>query len=670
MTSKRQEAPDRKTAHGPREAGRRVVHDLESLLGRSKQALLELAAGLNIKGVSKLAKAELAKRVHAAQSAEPEAEPARRAPAGRAAPGPSAKASAPARAPAPAAKGPAEKPASAKAPVEKAPAKAPPAKAPAAKASPAPAASAPPRGAVEPQPAPVPAPPAMDEVPTAAARAVTPEPPPGGAVPTERPSPAAAARLDLGVPSPARAREEHIPWSYGIDRVTAMPVDPDTLYVYWEVTDSAIDRARAALGAAGEGAWLNLRVFDTSGIIFDGGNAHSWFDHGLGRSDRQWFFRIGKPSSSATVEIGMRAPDGGFARIARSSRVDFPPVAPSAWSDPEWMTVLAGGETVHAGRGGPVRPGDGHAPPMGGGAERHEHVPVWVLLEPGEGERRFRELFGEHWERIEWREGGGEGWYELQGRLEWQVGPMVSSWEEGPFHYPVQVDPPSRSTWEGGAVAYTQGGVTRVVYGPWQVMIRNLHGRAEHAVLGRWQIYRSWATNGGIEEVQRLATGIGAGAPGGASERVAASAFLWRVGSEERLGGASEVWRLGASEVRLRGASEILLAGASERRLMGASERRLMGASEWRLGGASERQLMGASERARRGASEWRLGGASERHLGGASERALRGASEQRLGGGSEERLGGAPGFTGSPGPDDGDWNWPPADDSSAPGRE
>jgi hypothetical protein len=689
MVSKRQESADRRAAASPREGGKgapTAAPDLEALLGRPRQELLELAADLGLKAVSKLAKPELARRVHEAQAA---VVPARAAAAGKAAPAGPARALAE-KAPAekvPAAKGAALKPA----PGGKAAGAKPAARTSAAKAEkPPPGAAAektaPPERAAgkaaarEPAERPstpvarAPEPPTEPPARTVHAAAPEPpappehtavaEPPAAGEIPKEPPNPAAAARLDLGHASPARPREEHIPWSYGQDRVTAMAVDPETLYVYWEVTDPAIERARAALGAAGEAAWLNLRVHDTTGIIFDGGNAHSWFDHGLGRSDRQWFFRIGKPSSSATVEIGLRAPDGGFVRIARSSRVDFAPVAPGAWSEPEWMTVLASGEPVHAGRGAPVRPGEGGgAGQVGrgfGGVGRHEHVPVWILLEPGEGERRFRELFGEHWERIEWQEGGAEGWYELQGRLEWQVGPILSSWEEGPFSYPVAVEPPTRSSWEGGAIAYTQGGITRVVYGPWQVVIRNLGGRAAHAVVGRWQIFRSWATSGGLEEIQRMATRLDT--PGGASERTAASAWLWRAGSEERLGGASELWRIGASEVRLRGASELLYAGASERRAMGASERHWAGASEWRLGGASERQLQGASEWRLGGASEWQLQGASERRLGGASERVLGGASEARLGG-SEGRLGGPQGQA------EDDWDWPPAG-PSAPGRE
>src|SRR6266536_4970747 len=64
---------------------------------------------------------------------------------------------------------------------------------------------------------------------------------------------------------PRAPRVEHIPWGYGQDRVTAMVVDPNRVYAYWEVTDPAIERARRGLGAGGKDAWLNVRVYDITG---------------------------------------------------------------------------------------------------------------------------------------------------------------------------------------------------------------------------------------------------------------------------------------------------------------------------------------------------------------------------------------------------------------------
>ena len=437
--------------------------------------------------------------------------------------------------------------------------------------------------------------------------------------------PAAIAKLDLG-PGAAAAEKppETIPWSYGQDRVTAAAVDPNRLFVYWEVTDPAIERARAGLGPGGADAWLDLRVYDTTGRIFDGTNAHSYFDHGIGRDDRQWFFQIGKPSSSAYVELGMRSRAGHFVKIVRSGRVDFPRNAPVQEDTPEWLTVRAhSGEAFSAGRGGAHLP----SPPRPGAPAGA--IPVLEVAPGASGpdgfERRIWQLLHGEGHRVEWQQLlGGAGWFQLEGRVEWEGPVLVTRWEAGPFTYPVTVEPPTREAWEGQSFAFRVGEVTHVVYGPWQVVIRNLGSFSERGEIARWEVFRSWVSESGREV--RLARLSVAGRPVGASEALGASERRWLAGSERRLGGASELFRVGASEIRMRGASETLFAGASQWVAPGASERRLGGASEVRMRGASERRLGGASES--------RLGGASEARLGG---------SEGRLGG-SERRLAPQPG--------------------------
>lgn len=436
--------------------------------------------------------------------------------------------------------------------------------------------------------------------------------------------PSATAKLDLGPAGKAEKPVAHIPWGYGQDRIVAAAVDPDRLFVYWEVTDAAIEHARANLGPAGAGAWLNLRVHDTTGLIFDGTNAHGHFDHRIERSDRQWFFDIGKPTSTAHVEVGMMSTEGYFVRIARAGRVEFPRKEAAAWADPEWLTVIPGSGEVHGAGSGMSGPapgaGPGGVPGWQGRPQQGEPPPpfapiaLWMLHESGENrEKRIAELLAAGWERVEWKEEHGEGWYELQGRVEWMGPTTITSWQAGPFSHPVEVEPPARSEWRGPSVSFKVGGVTHVIYGPWQVVIRNLGARQERTVLGRWEMYRSWVAGEGVEVIQP-------GTPEqprmpGASEALGASERRWGWGSEVRLGGASELWRLGASELRLGGASELLFAGASERMAAGASERRLGGASEWAFRGGSEQRLGGASEQVRGGASEKRLGG-SEGRLG------------------------------------------------------
>ena len=400
-------------------------------------------------------------------------------------------------------------------------------------------------------------------------------------------------RLDLVLPTEAPVELEHIPWGYGQDRVTAMVVDPEHLYVYWEVTDEAMERARADLGPGGRDAWLNLRVYDVTNRIFDGTNAHSYFDHPVSRSDRQWFFTVGKPASTAVVELGLRSHEGYFVRITRSGRAEFPRREPVSPGGVEWLTVRAATGEI----GEPsadVRPPA--VIPTGLGLPAPGEVRVWDIRRTHagtDGEWIIRdESFGAEWTATEWT---GER------RIEWE-GPLIrTSWEAGPFAYPVE---PPRYLEErhGGTVTVRSvDGGTHIVYGPWRVVIRGLGARAERRLLAVWEIHRSWVAHAG----SALLTPGGMGRTAGGSEQVAlgASERGWRAASELRLGGASELYRLGASELRYLGASETSYVGASERRLGGASELRFRGASELLQAGYA-----GASERQQRGASEGRLG--------------------------------------------------------------
>jgi len=248
-----------------------------------------------------------------------------------------------------------------------------------------------------------------------------------------------AQKFDIG--DKQSQKPQYIPWGYDEDRVTAMAVDPEGLFVYWEVTDAAIERARAGLGPGGPSAWLNLRVYDVTNRIFDGTNAHAYFDHKLERGDRQWFFHIGKPTSTACVEVGLKSLEGHFVRIARSARIDFPRREPAPWQEPEWLTVHSAsgpvgspfragqGEEAHGGAGEPSYPA-----PSGGPGQGH-------TFEYGQGHhelvhRIIAQMIEHRWD---WERVFSYEWASALSTVEWQ-GPIVrTSWEAGPFTFPVEV---------------------------------------------------------------------------------------------------------------------------------------------------------------------------------------------------------------------------------------
>jgi hypothetical protein len=435
------------------------------------------------------------------------------------------------------------------------------------------------------------------------------------------------AKFDLGPDAGDAPMPGHIPWGYGADRVTAMAIDPRRLFVYWEVTDAAIEASRKALGRGGADAWLNLRVYDITGRLFDGTNAHSAFDEGVSRDDRQWFFEIGKPTSTACIELGLKSSEGFFVKIARSGRVDFPREAPAGEAAVEWLTV----RTASGPAGAPVVGGaplpDGVGGAFDGGALGGQSADDWQGWTDEAGFPVPGGAVHETETGWEWREVEAQALASESGALEW-TGPVHrSEWQSGPLTFPVDV-PTMLEQHETGEISMRfQDGVAHVVYGPWQVVIRGVSARAERRVLATWEFRRTVEVAGGsVRE--------GEGDVGGRWEPVAPGASEWRFVP----GGASERRWMGASELLARGGSEVYMVGASERRFRGASERLFTG--------ASERRFRGASERLQRGASERRLGGASERTtaagLGGASERQLQrqvpgplGASES--GGGARD---------------------------------
>jgi len=407
------------------------------------------------------------------------------------------------------------------------------------------------------------------------------------------------SKFELGGSSPP-IDAGNVPWSYGHDRITAMVRDPDSAYVYWELTDQGIAAARSRLGAAGQHGWYNLRVYDTTGRDFDGTNANDYFDVRVERDDREHYLMVRRPTSSMHAEIGIKTHEGYFQAVARSGRADFPRSSPSPNSTLEWMTVTSddappAAEPYRSRYAGPEPPlpgregagyvdvwRAGYAPSFDAGAHGEMHRP-WSTSTHRTVERTAHV---ERWWRL-------DAW-----RSEWRGGLRFLSWEHAdqrrifvellgdtPIHYQI----------EGGEM---------VAYGPWHVTIRGFDGEVGRRVLATWSVRWVRASTPVVERWQHVVEReilssfereqvlVGGSEQARLLERGASE--LWRIGGSER------VW-LGASEWMAAGGSETLWAGASERLWLGASERLYLSASE-RLGGSEHRQ--GASPT-----------GGSEQHL-------------------------------------------------------
>lgn len=401
------------------------------------------------------------------------------------------------------------------------------------------------------------------------------------------PEQSARAKFDRG--TRAERPAEQIPWGYGVDRITAMVIDPDRMFLYWEVTDEGIARACRGLGVDVDSneVWLNLRVHDVTGLLFDGTNSHSHRDIGVSRTQRQWFLNVGKPTSWHCAEVGLMNRQGRFEPIARSGRIDFPRRERAPEQPIQWMRVELAppAPAVPSERSRPslqripVSSSQDSATPTG-----HPSSPPDASKEAGERRPAVPPDAAD----------GGEG-----------AGSLASGWQAAPS-FVGTLPGTVFERWEGVVHEESEGDSQRVTYGPWTVTMHDREFDGSGRVLGRWRIHRKWFWEG---RERRAGTRQGGSvesswlegpflAKGGSEQwlRLGASEQLWQGASERRFQGSSEEWAMGSSEWWQMGSSEAWYAGASERLYRGASERLFRGASEGAFPGASEHNFLGASE--------------------------------------------------------------------------
>jgi uncharacterized protein len=128
-----------------------------------------------------------------------------------------------------------------------------------------------------------------------------------------------------------------LPWSYGKDKIVAQVRDPWWVHAYWELTAGMREKLIRELGDQFFKARPTLRVYDVSNIIFDGTNAHRFFDIDIKFEANNWYIDVGGPGRTWCIDLGLKLPDGRFITIVRSNVVSTPLDGPSWITDEEWM---------------------------------------------------------------------------------------------------------------------------------------------------------------------------------------------------------------------------------------------------------------------------------------------------------------------------------------------
>lgn len=130
---------------------------------------------------------------------------------------------------------------------------------------------------------------------------------------------------------------QELPGAYGVDRIVLQVRDSWWIHSYWEVKHETMEKLKAKLDKEFFSAKRVLRVYDVSHIIFDGSNAHRYFDVDITPEANSWYIDTSGPGKSWCVDIGLRLASGEFITIARSNTVTTPLEGPSWITDEEWM---------------------------------------------------------------------------------------------------------------------------------------------------------------------------------------------------------------------------------------------------------------------------------------------------------------------------------------------
>jgi len=132
------------------------------------------------------------------------------------------------------------------------------------------------------------------------------------------------------------ASSTELPRGYNEEKISILSRDPFVAFAYWEATPARIEREKAWFGWDSK---LTVRIYDITGVQFDGRNAIGYFDQEVVDRVGSWYFDFGRPTHSFCADLGLISPGGKFLTITRSNYITMPRDGVSDVIDEEWMLV-------------------------------------------------------------------------------------------------------------------------------------------------------------------------------------------------------------------------------------------------------------------------------------------------------------------------------------------
>ena len=135
-----------------------------------------------------------------------------------------------------------------------------------------------------------------------------------------------------------QAKAFRFPPGYGDNKIVLLVRDPWWIFAYWEIRKDREEDIVKRIESSGDSVEKSvLRVYDVTGVDFNGKNARAFFDIDLKGLATNWYINVGAPEKAWVVDIGIVSRKGNFYLLARSNVARTPRVGMSDQLDAEWM---------------------------------------------------------------------------------------------------------------------------------------------------------------------------------------------------------------------------------------------------------------------------------------------------------------------------------------------
>jgi hypothetical protein len=148
----------------------------------------------------------------------------------------------------------------------------------------------------------------------------------------------ASESADAGSAAPDQNALRELCWQLGQrfpdqlrrQTIAFAPIHTRLGYLCWNVHDDAIQTLKAEKGGEFDGARFVIRVYDVTDVVFDGFNAHRFFDIDISDLRGRHYLSIDQLERNLMAEVGFVLRDGSFCPLVRSTTVFFDRERPSS----------------------------------------------------------------------------------------------------------------------------------------------------------------------------------------------------------------------------------------------------------------------------------------------------------------------------------------------------